>query len=1174
MMGYEGRCVLLDDAGEWVNIPFVVREFMKQLNDESQASRALVEALRHEQKETNQLLRRVVQKQADLEMDNTRNMLSLGHRAAQDSADKRQAEHILSLRKKTERLDDKVQRLCAAVDQMSQPTLPAACANGALDEVKGLVTRLADNAESTERLLKSHMAAAAEAHRSTESLVSAATLAGVAETQSAMQLRLTDSAARQSSTERSVQDLHVAVNAVKEVSLHLRQKCSELSQSVETDRKESKSRLASCFQTVERLAELCAAQHAELEGRLKRTSDALHTSDTRSRDEAKSLYAELRSLVKEGQDQTHQRCLELAEELRAVKEQQRRLTEQNEAVLHESEATAQRSARQAKDTATRLASVEADVKELGSTFVTRRDFQKEQRQVQDALDAARATASGATAALQSQLQQADASIKAIRAEQGEDNDWLHIELGRVGTAVGYASQQREKQERQVTSLCEIVHNLSVAVEVLQQGRKPGPTAPSPPAAAARTPSGSPEVGEGSAIPDAWVEWRSAFVADVEARLTAAATATAPPPAPPPALERVSQQLNELSAKVDGGAKYTQAIISQQVDHVRHAVKDEVAQQLQSHAALREVAPALIEVEAVKRRVAGVEHEVQTLSARADRWHASSDASGGLSSAEPTLRRLVALEETVGVSGRRLQELGEHVADIDQRDHRLARGAREMEAQLQEQQRLALKLGADLTAALEGLLRTEQSLSQHQSSTTLQLAEVHLSLERWRGEFASMQSAAAASAERPSGASEDGSGACDSGADGPLTSLQGDVAHLAATVERLSARLTQLAADCDGVRGEAAVTAAGASESRDELNRRLDDGESAQRETLASLRAVGGRLEVVEARVSELLSASAMKAESQETDAAAVRRCVDEVAQCHERLSAFQRVLDTHPCRPSSDVVAAGNTGADVQGEEVHRLKEQLERVLADMPASVSAQVRAELRSAEPFLTDSAAAAASARCDDALAAFSGSVAVAEAAAAERLASVQAAVDHLRESVAKRDSRDAEAERALRAAVNDIHALEVVHSELRRDVEQARLAQEAHQRVVALQLEGRPVEPRDSAAALSDDVRAAWKAEVMETVQDTYYTRALLEERLENIWSSMISLLARKEDVGAVHDKLSGLHRLVQEELQIELERLEEQLANQLAEKVSLSNLQDILERHVIDSSTDSDDTAAR
>ena len=65
MMGYEGRSLLLDDGEEWVNIPIVVREFMRQLNDEAQASRSVIDSMRREQKEANQLLRRVMQKQAD-----------------------------------------------------------------------------------------------------------------------------------------------------------------------------------------------------------------------------------------------------------------------------------------------------------------------------------------------------------------------------------------------------------------------------------------------------------------------------------------------------------------------------------------------------------------------------------------------------------------------------------------------------------------------------------------------------------------------------------------------------------------------------------------------------------------------------------------------------------------------------------------------------------------------------------------------------------------------------------------------------------------------------------------------------------------------------------------------------------------------------------------------------
>lgn len=1237
MLGYEGRCVLLDDADEWVNIPFVVREFMKQLNDEAQASRAVVEMLRQEQKETNLLLRRVMQKQADLEIDNARNIMSLNHhvsRVAHNSTEKRHTEQIHYLRKKGDRLEDKMQHLSAHIEELSKSALSSISTGNAFDELKGLVTSLTTKAETTEILLKDHLDACTVGLRPNESLVDSAVLASVTDAQKALKCELGVYSTQQRSLEKSVGFLREASSSQKEESSRVRSICEELSQIVEANQKTSKERLTSCFNTVEKLESLCAAQHAELEVRMRRTEDTCLGSESRSREEAKSLYAELRGLVKEDHTETQQRCHELAEELRTVKEQQRRLTEQLATANHETEALTQRAVKQMKDISVRLDSVETGVEQLGSTFVTRHDHQKEQRQTQDALEAIRTSVADTVATFQTQVQQLATSVKTMRTEQMEDNDWLHNELGRIGTMVGYASQQREKQERQVTSLCEIVHNLSVAVEGLEKGcgiAVAPPPAPAAPPAQANAPESCTTVG----IPAAWETWRSTFVKDVEERITAAVSPNSQPHASPLVLERVSQQLNELTAKVDGGAKYTQAIVSQQVDQMRSTVRDEVTHQLQSHVALREVTPALVDVEAVKRRVAGIELSLQTLSTRAERWLTDTEA-GSLSSTNSLVQRVLLVEEAIDSFKRRLLELGEHVMSVDQRSSQLARGAHEMEAQLHDQQRMALKLGTDLTAALEGLLHTEQSLSRHQNSTTLQLSEVHTWLEKWKRDAAAAPTAAVPSVESPSSVQNGGGAASGMSADVSRRSLSASVAQLAETVEHLSAQVTRmetealpaLHADLEAVRSECAAATArrGGRDGMpppacdalhreevhaayEEFNRRLDAEESSRCEAAAAVCAVEERLLAIERDVSELFSSAPNRgspptggADSAATTAA-VEHCVDELARCHERLDVVQQQLTSNACRCTSGVPRVSEVERDVHDQDVHRLQQQLGRLQEDMHASVASQLRTAMREAEPAFVEAAATAAVLRCQDALRAAAESSATAADAHAntERLAALQTAVEEVQHTLEERIStvlkgydRVESMGQSLRTTVDDLNALEKAQSELRIELERAQSAHRAHQRDFSLQLEtvvsgmetkidelranvresavvstAESFEACERAQKPSDDTKAAWVAEVVDSMHATYYTRTLLEERLENIWSSMIGLLARKEDVSAVHDKLNGLHRLIQEEMQIELQRLEEELANQLAEKVSLANLQEILEHHIAGSDTDSD-----
>ncbi|GET89594.1 hypothetical protein, conserved [Leishmania tarentolae] len=1241
MIGYEGRCVLLEDADEWVNIPFVVREFMKQLNDEAQSSRAVVEMLRQEQKETNLLLHRVMQKQADLEIDNTRNIMSLNHnasRAAHNSTEKRHTEQIHSLRKKSDRLEDNIHHLSVHVEELSKSVLSSISTGGAFDELKGLVTSLTTKAEATERLLKDHVDASTVARRPTECLAGTTALAAVQDVQKSFKGELDAHNTHQRSLEKSIGLLREASNSQMEESSRIRGVCQELSEIIEADRKTNKERLASCFNTLEKLENLCIAQHTELETRIKRTEDTCLGSETRSREEAKSLYAELRGIVKEDQTDRQQRYHELAEELRTIKEQQRRLTEQLAAANHESDSLGQRAMKHMKDIFVRLDSVEMEVEKLGSTFVARRDHQKEQRQTQDALDAMRTSVADTVAAFQEQVQQLATSMKTIRTEQTEDNDWLHNELGRISTMVGFASQQREKQERQVTSLCEIVHNLSVAVEGLQKGCSVA-VAPPPTPAASPAQTNAPENCTNSEIPTEWETWRSTFVKDVEERITAAVSPNPQPQVSTPVLERVSQQLNELTAKVDGGAKYTQAIVSQQMDQMRNTVRDEVAHQLQSHTALREVTPALVEVEAVKRRLAGIELSLQTLSTRTDRWCMDAE-NDNLSFPNSLLQRVLLVEEAIDGLKRRLLELGENVMNVDQRSSQFARGAHEMEAQLHDQQRMIMQLGTDLTAALESLLHTEQSLSRHQSSTTLQLSEVQTCLEKWKRDAAEAPTAAVPSVALQSSVQNGALAAAETNADDSHRSLSSRVAQLAETVEHLSAQvirieteiLQALQVDLKAVRSECAAAASARKSKKDgvsslvsdpidreeevcaayeELHRRLDTEESSRCEAAAALCAVEERLLAIERDVSGLLSSPNRESPpsgdaNSAVTAATMKLCVDELARCHERLDRIEQEVTGNACRCSSSAPHVSEVEGAANHQDVHHLQQQLGQLQEDMHAFLTSQLRTEMREAEPALVEAAAAAAVLRCRDVLKAVAdSSVTVIDAHAhTETLSALQAAVEEVQNTMQERiltvlegSDRVQNIVQSLRAAVDHLNALEKSQLELRRDLEKAESAHQAHQRDLSLQLEtistgmerkmdelradvkesvvvstAESFEAGDRAQKPSDDTKAAWVAEVVDSMQATYYTRTLLEERLENIWSSMIGLLARKEDVSTVHDKLNGLHQLIQEEMQIELQRLEEELANQLAEKVSLANLQVILEHHIGGSDADSDHVA--
>lgn len=1185
MLGYEGRCVLLDDAGEWVNIPFVVREFVKQLNDESHATRAMVESLRQEQKETNLLLRRVLQKQADLEIDNQRNALSINQhasRAVRDSVEPRHAAQLEHVRKKTDKLDDRMHQLSERVEALSKSVgASAATAAEAVADVKSSIADLTRSTQAAAQALDSHARSLAEVQQAARGRVDPAEWAAVREAQESMARELAECRKRDSDARRDGEAVQGALSIQQAECDRMRGVCEGLHQAAESDRRTFTERLTACLRTVEKLEELSMVRHAEGEARWKRIEQQLQSGELKIREEGKTHFAELRGLLREREHETHERTLELAGELRSVKEQQRRAAEEQADARTETAALSQRIAKQTRELAGQVDGVAAEVQQLSCTVAQLKGQQGEQAALQASLNTLKQSLNDSVGAAQTQAQQLAASMKTMRTEQGEDNDWLHNELGRVGTVVGYVAQQREKQERQVASLCEIVQNLSSAVASLEAERAgraaaaPGKGEPSTVTAAAPV-----------EVPSAWEEWRASLQKEVEARLAAG-----PPASANVAVERVSQQLNELTAKVDGGAKYTQALLSQQAEQLRYAVREEVSHQLQSHAALREVAPALVEVEAVKRRLAAAELGVQTLTTDAG-------GSGGASlDALQHQRRLAHTEEAVDGLKRRLLELAESVTGVDERGSEVARRVDDVDARVRDQQRVVLKLGTDLTAALESLLHTEESFSLHEAATTRQLTELRRDLDVWRGE--TTEATVASSVDREAGAS--------------VARCQADVTRLAAAVERLSTQVAR--------HDEAALRATPADPQPAQSGQASPPPASAAApppQALAHLCEVGGvtaAVEAVQGRLAALESSHTVAGGALQTltgrvDAmerclaevvdgvANTAQCADAVAQCQARLDAVeqQQVQLQHATEARRSPPPPQPT-PPVPPPALDRAEEE---------AQVRDVVASQLRTVESAWVDAAAVAAALRCREelTLAATAASTAVAGDAAAH-VARMQAVVEEVRHcldacvaGVGDCQHRTLAVEATVGLAAGRLHALETTHDDLREELQTLHAMHAAHAQETLSQVQSiadgaaekvREVEkavraaapPSDAAppgssthtASGLDAVKQVWLAEAIASVQATVYTKAVLEERLENIWASMVDLLARKEDVIVVHDKLNGLHRLMQEEMQIELERREEELANQLAEKVSLTNLQDILEHHFGRSSSDADDGTA-
>ncbi|CCW70735.1 unnamed protein product [Phytomonas sp. Hart1] len=128
------------------------------------------------------------------------------------------------------------------------------------------------------------------------------------------------------------------------------------------------------------------------------------------------------------------------------------------------------------------------------------------------------------------------------------------------------------------------------------------------------------------------------------------------------------------------------------------------------------------------------------------------------------------------------------------------------------------------------------------------------------------------------------------------------------------------------------------------------------------------------------------------------------------------------------------------------------------------------------------------------------------------------------------------------------------------------------VQPLVLTGLPVLPSSSSSVTTEEAYSQ-KEEVLlellgreatlleERLNAAFCTKVLLEDRLEALQKSLVNLVASKVDREAMNAKVGELHQLITEEVNIQFRELRNDVMNNIAEKVSLNELQEILERDI-------------
>lgn len=1184
MMGYEGRSTLLNDSYEWVNIPHVVREFLKHLNNDMESSKSLIESIRREQRETSTLLRRVVQKQTDLEIDNARNVLTLRNSASRvnvEETETRQSEQISHLRKKCEKLSDRVKTLEAAIQDISKASENV---SSQASEKIGIVQNCFENLQKdlaeqriqTQQFNDVSKGRVMELHTSVKEWVN--------ETLQKLSLQRKSELHRVEEAIASVRQLSEQNNS--EVS-KLRNASAEtlaLSQSIQ---KNSNERFTSLCSTVEKLETLCESHHQALDASMIQMKKELEDSITASRNEMNTVYAELRGMTTEVKMEFDSRLADVVVDAKKTKEIQLHLS----AVLDDTnrEAISQKALKQCKDLFHRIELVEGSLDSTTSLFVTKQVHEGSTRRFHDALDTLKSSTSDDYTGLRDQLQQLSSAVRTMRAENGDDNNWLHNELGRIGTVLTYLTQQKEKQEERMTSLCEVVRNVSTGLEVIQQSH------------AATQDGGDAQQSEekggiATAATIADTPLRTAFVSEdmLASELDAFRMIVMREVGEKVAGEKFSashfaQQLGRLSAKVDDNERWTQSSL-QDADNARLLMKEEVLHQLQVDFSLRELTAVPIEMDSLKKRIAALENAQLDF-----------DFSVALKKVDQVAmtvcqKYISQMGDTSQAQHRCMLDFEHQMSSFDQRISTLHPAISQCTKDYTDLQHAVKRLGTDVTSIVEGLSRSETSLLTHKVSTEKRLGELHSFLSQLTQQ--STASSAAVTGELMAVNSTTHSTASS------LSALQERCRHVESEMVKCSLRMDEqdakIVAYTKKKEGEVekSVEEVGrqfnasshqlAAELREEWQKSED---ALMQQVMEQVECLTQKLHVAETsaqlRITALEDGLQLAVRTADGLAEGISKCAAEVADVPERVCLMEDQLRRHltdslsvgsqvspPTGAPNSLIAddAVNGGTTIAADASSR------RALGDEEyEALVATIRVQLEAYEKKMTAEMQREYTMRLTHRL-----EQRLMEEAAqlsSQQLFSEEMQKRHTMELLRPYLESNALMRYTTRHEMSNMKSLLELHQKV---VEEEIADLRSSVGVLQTMLKARSETAASTTAAVTDSSpnkvqettatsaqlaidpeaeKAALVAEVLSAMQGMYYPNTQLEERLENIWSSVASLLARKEDVVTLNEKLNELHQRVMAEVEIGLERLESEVQNQLVQKASVADLRNLLEDYV-------------
>ncbi|CCW65016.1 unnamed protein product [Phytomonas sp. EM1] len=669
---------LLDDDEEWFNIPPILRKLFRLMSEEEGISRKLIETLRVEQDETNTHVRKLFQKQTNMEIDVAKNALMTNIKSKSDEEYKL-IESLKSLKKKVSknqedlkhtqekikllpdedliisRIDARVAEAIESVDNKICDVMTQFDAQRIL--VNDVISKSNESIESFNFLKKEH----AETNRLTLEHTS----------------RLLD-------LETKVDRLFKLIEECEECSRNF----SRLSKEFSDYEAVCEKRFKSMFNSFEKIDAICEKQRTL-------TDDLMQRCAADTGEKVSSLRGEIHRITMEAHDFVTSATTLMRKDIVTLQDSVQSLKKKSNDNCDFIEKTQTAMSANTKQVA-RLESVLSKLEGQFIKFsdVLDRNKRSEANQLQ-AFAEERNQMLNEITQLKNQTEHIDTRVGDVRAFCKKVTDTLQHNIEQLRSSIHEISEGQLRTDAQSERLHRLVGSISDAMDKLETAMVQRCTLLQKQEEQRKLFTESEEKERMLAL----CEHLRATLTDTTKEIHHEVDERHA------CVENLDRQLKAANLKI----RNLEEIISTATQKIEYLQQNHSTWKSWQEEALKEVSPVLMEVEAIKRRIAFIETKISDLNC-----DISNDKIG---------MSVRLLRESVEEGNHRVQDLSRRLLSLEKRFSTFTSDVHDMDDRLQGSENLTSKLGHDLTRALENIVEEGNTITRIQTFTDTRFEEL-------------------------------------------------------------------------------------------------------------------------------------------------------------------------------------------------------------------------------------------------------------------------------------------------------------------------------------------------------------------------------------------------------------------------------------------------------------------